>query len=388
MSLVVAFSCAPPPSCPKGTLRTVPVFLVAVEQTTTTSTMVFPAARGCELPEGTLTAMGTFIDANGATTPLTVTQLEHDPKQGKVTVSVSVLPTTTGLGELKLFVEPSLGFALMPVFIAQDGERLPVVEERQCPTGQPVTTGHFVCPADGGVEVRFQGTTVQRFEGATGPQVAGTTLWFELAVDGGLVMERHFLAASGAIERSLRSNALVSTRASNRFVNEALATRRGAVASVGEDGGLVFSPIPFTATSEIVLPEGNRLFAFKNDRWCELDGGCFPINVRSRLAGFDDVVWWEAVNPEVNARKRPVGDGGISATLPFGGGTPLTPRDLNAVFRPTWLGDAGALVAEWNADAGAVVLIRFDKPMVPTFQSRDYVGFTSAGTSRFYRLSR
>lgn len=383
--LSLACACTPAPTCPKGTVRTVPTSVYAVEGAASLDKLVFPGPRGCELPEGTLSAAGTYTEPDGTSSPLDVVRLAHKSSDGTVTVDVSFVPKRPGQGEFRLLVEPSLGLAQVPVFVAQDGSKLPAVDERSC---QPAITGHTVCVTDAGVELRFQGMATQTLPDTLAPQVVGPVLWVETKATAlGAVIERHVLSAAGPVVESRRSVAVSSSTAGVRFADETVAVRRGVLVTLDGDGGLVTTATPYAASADALTVEEQRVFSFTADRWCEVGGSCFPISARTKLAGLQREVWWESVASELNARRRPVGDGGVVATVPITATVAAARRDLNGVVRPAWQqGEVGLLVAEWLPDAG-IALWRFPHSAAPSFQSPDFIGFAlDGGVTRYYRL--
>lgn len=380
-------SCTPPPTCPKTGGRIVPTSLFALEGAATKVVMDFPAPAGCALPEGTFLVSGEFIEADGTTHPFAVDSQRHDQAVGVAHVTVSFTPRVAGLGELKVFVDPQLGIAQIPVLVARDGARLPSFEV-PCATSQASALGHHACATSAGVALWFGATQVTAFTSGLGPQIVENLLWLEVTDGGERVVERHLLLADGGVELLDRSEPFRPGNAHARYADEQRTFRAQHVA-IARDGGIALVPqrtVPSSA--DTVVAEANRAWTWTTDRWCLTDGGCLASSVRTRVAGINPEGWWDYTSPLVVLRARPFSDdAGARETLELTTGLTLSigQRDVQRTFRPTWADpDLGQLVLE-RLDGGGVLLTRFP-PAPVTFQNDALIGFGVDGGTRFFRL--
>ena len=312
--LAFAASCSPNAACPLGMGRSVPTGIFAVEGTPTAVPMTFPAPTRCALPEGTFQATGTFTDSRGQQQPLVIDSLVHVTASGAATVRVVFTPSVPGPGELKLFVDPQLGIAIVPVNVARDGTKLSVVDERSpCLEPQRTRTGLLVCQ-DAGVVVLRGGLIVASFPKASAAQVVGDVLWLQEKNDAGVSFERYLAGADGGLERSHQGSVGGVRATSLGFADEERTSTLGTTAIVQPDGGLEFVETPVAANAETVVSERDAAWRWAGDRWCAADGGCLPGN-RGKLAGLQPDVWWEFATPSLVLRHRPVADAGEFASV-------------------------------------------------------------------------
>ncbi len=371
--------------------RSVPAALFAVEGTTTSVTMSFPAPIRCALPEGTLVATGTFTDALGREQPLVIEALTHAQSSGSATVTVSFTATTPGQGELKLFVDPQLGIAFVPVTIARDGTKLPTVDERSpCPEPQRTRAGHLVCQ-DAGVAVYRGGQLVASFPKASAAQVVGDVLWVQGGADAGpLISFERFVTGDGGLALAHFGSVGGFRPPSLSFADEQRVSALGTTAIAQPDGGLEFVDTQVAVNAETVVAEGNTAWRWVVDRWCAADGGCLP-GARTKLAGVQPDVWWEFEAPSLIVHRRPIADAGGFASVPLAQGATFTTRraHVTGARRPLWNDPRqGLFLFEWRADAGGLVLTHFpDHPEV--WQGRNVIAFSlDGGVVRFYTLSQ
>ncbi|MDP1921483.1 MAG: hypothetical protein Q8L14_34905 [Myxococcales bacterium] len=390
--LLFASGCSPNVACPFGMGRSVPAALFAVEGTTTSVTMSFPAPIRCALPEGTLIATGTFTDALGQQHPLVIDSLAHAQSSGSVTVSVSFTATTPGQGELRLFVDPQLGIAFVPVTIARDGTKLPTVDERSpCPEPQRTRAGHLVCQ-DAGVAVYRGGQLVASFPKASAAQVVGDVLWVQGGADAGpLISFERFVTGDGGLALAHFGSVGGFRPPSLGFADEQRVSALGTTAIAQPDGGLEFVTTQVAVNAETVVSEDDSAWRWVVDRWCAADGGCLPGGNRTKLAGVQPDVWWEFESPSLIVHRRPIADAGGFASVPLAQGASFTSRraHVTGARRPLWNDPRqGLFLFEWRADAGGLVLTHFpDHPEV--WQGRNVIAFSlDGGVVRFYTLSQ
>lgn len=389
MLALLVTACSPNTSCPLGSGRSVPASVFAIEGVVTRVPMSFPAPTKCELPEGTLAASGTFTDAQGREQPLLIDSLSHDTRSGSVNLAVVLPATAPGSGAIKLFVDPQLGIAFVPVEVARDGTQLPSTDERVgCLEPQRTATGLVVC-VDGGVDVRRAGQPVAWYEDGFGAQVVGEVVWLQRRGDGGTVFERYLAEADGGLVASHRGVAPGARSATLRFAEADRVMTLGLTALTSPDGGLEFLDTPAGNTAETVLAEADTAWRWVTDRWCATDGGCLPGGSRGKLAGMEREVWWEFAAPQLLVHRRPVADAGAFASVPLPAGATFTTRraDLFAVRRPLWNDPReGQFLFQWRTDGGGLLLTHF--PDLPErWQGPGVIAFgLDGGVVRFYEL--
>lgn len=387
-----ASACSPNAACPLGMGRSVPTGLFAVEGTTTSVTMTFPAPTRCALPEGTFLATGTFTDVLGREQPLVIDALSHAQSSGSATVTVSFTATVPGQGELKLFVDPQLGIAFVPVNVARDGTKLPTVDERSpCPAPQRTRAGHLVC-LDAGVDVFRGGQLIASFPRASGAQVVGDVLWLQGGANAGpLLSFERFVTGDGGLALSHSGSVGGFRPPSLIYADEQRVSALGTTAVAQPDGGLEFVNSQVALNAETIVSEDNAAWRWVVDRWCAEDGGCLPGGNRTKLAGVEPEVWWEFATPSLIVHRRPIADGGGFASVPLPQGASFTTRreHVTGARRPLWNDPRqGQFLFEWRADAGGLVLTHFpDHP--ERWQGRDVIAFSlDGGVVRFYTLSQ
>jgi hypothetical protein len=390
--MVLAFTAGGSPSaaCPLGTGRAVPTGLFAIEGTKTSVTMVFPAPQRCALPEGTFQAAGTFTDVAGQQQALVVDSLEHARSSGSAKVTVSFTATGPGEGVLKLFVDPQLGIASVPVNVARDGTKLPAVDERSpCPEPQRTRAGHLVCQ-DAGVVVYRGGQLVASFPNASEAQVVGDVLWLQGGTDAGpLVSFERFVTVDGGLERSHRGSVGGFRPTSLTYADEQRASALGTTAIMQPDGGLEFITTQVALNAETVVVEPDVAWRWVIDTWCAADGGCLPAGIRTKLAGLAPDVWWEFDAPSLLVHRRPIADAGAFASVPLAQGVNFSARrtHVTGALRPLWDDpQQGQFLFEWRSDGGGLVLTHFpDRPAL--WQGLDVIAFSlDGGVVRFYGL--
>lgn len=388
--LAFATSCSPNAACPLGMGRSVPTGLFAVEGTKASVTMTFPAPTRCALPEGTFQAVGTFTDVTGQQQPLVIESLQHATSSGSATVTVSFTPSVVGTGELKLFVDPQLGIAIVPVNVARDGTKLVAVDERSpCPEPQRTRAGHLVCQ-DAGVVVHRAGQIVASFPRASAAQVVGDVLWLQRPDDAGLILfERYLAGADGGLERSHQGSVGGFRPTSLGFADEQRTSALGTTAIARSDGGLEFVDTQVALSTEAVVSESDTAWRWVVDKWCAADGGCLLGGNRTKLAGVQPDVWWEFATPSLLVHHRPIADAGAFASVPLAQGATFTTQRVNVTGarRPLWNDpQQGQFLFEWRSDAGGLVLTHF--PDLPErWQGLDVIAFgLDAGVVRFYGL--
>lgn len=347
---VLLLGCPPTPTCPLGRSRSVETVAFAVEGTLERMTMSFPAPQGCALPEGTFEASGTWTDEGLAPVPLTFENLSHDQREGLASVQLSFMPKVAGLGELKVFVDPQLGIAQVPVFVARDGTKLPFIDERPgCQAAQRSASGFIVCPdpaRDSGTLVKFDGGLVTRLDDSLA-QVVGDVVWGERREDGGYRFTRFELDGGPVPTHDgwTRQDTL-----GLRFADERALVRRGVVSVIGDDGGLqVLAAARVSAEAVVVEPE--LIWSWVNDRWCSVDGGCLPGTSGSKVAGLERDVWWESTAGQLIVHRRPIADAGSVASVPLVAAQRLSVagHPIQGTRRPTWDSPAeGQFVFDWH----------------------------------------
>lgn len=352
LMVLFATGCPPAPTCPLGRSRSVDTVAFAVEGTLERLTMTFPAPTDCALPEGTFVASGTWKDEGAAPVPLTFENLTHDQREGLASVQVSFTPKVAGLGELSVFVDPQLGIAQVPVFVARDGTKLPFVDERPgCADAQRSSSGFVICPdpaRDSGTLVKVDGGLVVRLDDSFA-QVVGDVLWAERPEDGGHRLTRYEFDG-GLVET--HQGWLRAAAGGQRFADERFTFRRGVASLTGDDGGLfVVDPAPKTPGDAVML-EPDLAWTWVSDRWCAFDGGCLPGTLGSKLAGIEPDAWWESTTAgQLLVYPRPIADAGSVASVPLAGAQRLSVAgaSIQGTRRPTW--DAptkGQFVFDWH----------------------------------------
>lgn len=350
--LLFATGCSPPPTCPLGRSRSVDTVTFGVEGTLKRLTMSFPAPKDCALPEGTFVASGTWADEGLAPLPVVFENLTHDQREGLASVQVLFTPKVVGLGELKVFIDPQLGIAQVPVFVARDGTKLPFVDERPgCTGAQRSSSGFVVCPdptRDAGTLVKLDGGLVVRLDDSFA-QVVGDVLWAERPDDGGYRVTRYVLDG-GPLETHRGWTRLATS--GQRFADERSTFRRGVAALVDDDGGLRFVEAPSRATAEALVIEPDLVWGWVGDRWCSADGGCLPGTSGSNVAGVERDVWWESTTSgQLIAYRRPIADAGSLSSVPLVAAQRLdvSGHPIHHTRRPSW--DAptdGQFVFDWH----------------------------------------
>lgn len=387
LMLLFATGCPPAPTCPLGRSRSVDTVAFGVEGTLKRLTMSFPAPKDCALPEGTFVASGTWKDEGAAPVPLTFENLTHDQREGLASVQVLFTPKVAGLGELQVFIDPQLGIAQVPVFVARDGTKLPFVDERPgCSDAQRSRSGFILCPdpaRDAGTLVKVDGGLVVRLDDSF-PQVVGDVVWAERPEDGGSRLVR-FELDGGVVET--HQGWTRGAAAGPRFADERFTFRRGVAALVGDDGGLrLVDPAPKSPGDAVVI-EPDLAWTWVNDRWCAFDGGCLPGTSGSKLAGVERDVWWESSSAgQLIVYRRPIADAGSVASVPLVAAQRLSVagHPIQGTRRPTW--DApveGQYVFDWHD--GRVRLTHFpDWQRGP--ENDDFLSFVlDGGVVRFVR---
>lgn len=385
--LLFATGCPPAPTCPLGRSRSVDTVAFGVEGTLKRMTMSFPAPKDCALPEGTFVASGTWTDEGQPPLPLVFESLSHDQREGLASVQVLFTPKVAGLGELKVFIDPQLGIAQVPVFVARDGTKLPFIDERPgCANAQRSASGFIVCPdpaRDAGTLVKLDGGLVLRLDDSFA-QVVGDVLWAERPEDGGHRITRYELDGGPVPTHD------GWTRQENlglRFADERALVRRGVALIIGDDAGLQLVPSATKATAETMVVEAERIWGWVNDRWCSDDGGCLPGTSGSKVAGVERDVWWESTTTgQLIIYRRPIADAGSVGSVPLAGAQRLSlaGHPIQGTRRPTW--DApveGQFVFDWHD--GRVRLTHF--PDWPRGEENDqYLSFVlDGGVVRFVR---
>ncbi|MDP3232804.1 MAG: hypothetical protein Q8S33_23475 [Myxococcales bacterium] len=390
--LLCAGGCSPNVACPFGTGRSVPAALFAVERTTTSVSMSFPAPIRCALPEGTFLATGTFTDVLGQQQPLVIDALAHVQSSGSANVTVSFTATVPGPGQLKLFVDPQLGIVNVPVNVARDGTKLPTVDERSpCPEPQRTRAGHLVCQ-DAGVTVFRGGQLVGSFPRAAGAQVVGDVLWVQGDADAGpLLSFERFVTRDGGLALSHSGSVGGFRPSSLSFADEQRVSALGTTAITQPDGGLEFVTTQVAVNAETVVSEDDTAWRWVVDRWCAADGGCLPGGARTKLAGVQPEVWWESTAVSLFVHRRPIADAGAFDAVPLAQGASFATRrtHITGARRPLWDDPRqGQFLFEWRADAGGLVLTHFPDHR-ELWQGRDVIAFSlDGGVVRFYTLSQ
>lgn len=392
-ALAVAFAalsaCAPAPTCRMGGGRSVPVSVVAVAGEVTRVPLAFPAPTNCALPEGTFTAAGTYTDATGQPAPVLIDGLAHDTRRGSASLAVVFTPPSPGAGELRVFVDPQLGLATIPVYVARDGRALRAVDEpRECAEPQRTAGGLVVC-ADGGVQVR-RGSAVETFPQAQAALVIGHVVWLEHRDDGGVAFERLEEDDDGGLRRTHHAPVPTPRPVMLRYADADRFTSLGLTALPSPDGGLELVTTSGTSVSEATLSEPDRAWRWSSNRWCAADGGCFAPNSGARLVGVEASVWWEYARSALFVHRRPLADAGAVATIvPPTSVSAMRRADLRAVRRPTLTVPArgpGLFVLEWSPDGGGLLLTRFEET-VELGQGPGSIAFAlDGGLVRFYEL--
>lgn len=382
-----AMGCPPTPTCPLGRSRSVDTVAFATEGTLKRLTMSFPAPQDCELPEGTFMASGTWADEGAAPVPLTFENLTHDTREGLASVRLSFSPKVAGLGELKVFIDPQLGIAQVPVFVARDGTKLPFIDERPaCTAAQRSRSGFVVCPdpaSDSGTLVKLDGGLVVRLDDSFA-QVVGDVLWAEQPNDGGVRVTRYVLDG-GPLETHRGWTRLATL--GQRFSDERSTFRRGVAALLGDDGGLRLVEAPSRATAEAFVIEPDLVWGWLNDRWCSADGGCLADTSGSKAAGVERDVWWEfTTTTQLIVHRRPIADAGSLSSVPLAGGQRLnlSGRPIHGTRRPVWDAPAeGQFVFDWHD--GRVRLTHFPD-WARGEENDDFLSFVlDGGVVRFVR---
>lgn len=350
--LLLATGCPPTPTCPLGRSRSVDTVAFGVEGTLKRMTMSFPAPTDCALPEGTFVASGTWTDEGAAPQPLTFEKLTHDLREGVASVQVLFTPKVAGLGELKVFIDPQLGIAQVPVFVARDGTKLPFIDERPgCAGAQRSTSGFVLCPdptRDSGTLVKLDGGLVVRLDDSFA-QVVGDVVWAERPEDGGVLLTRYVLDG-GPMETHQGWTRFATL--GQGFADERSTFRRGVLALVGDDAGLRFVQAQSRATADALVVEPDLIWGWVNDRWCSADGGCLPGTSGSKPAGLEREVWWESTTSgQLIVYRRPIADAGSVASVPLVAAQRLSlaGQSIQGTRRPTW--DApveGQFVFDWH----------------------------------------
>ncbi|MDP1922359.1 MAG: hypothetical protein Q8L14_39330 [Myxococcales bacterium] len=357
----LALGCSPAvPRCPLGSpvLRSVPESILAVAGVRQELVFTFPGPLGCELPAGTLEARASLRSLDGTANELAIEQPQHDLVTGKVTVSLAFTSTEVTSGSsVELSVEPNLGIARIPLFIAHDGRELPSVEDiSRCPSPARTRSGLVVCEhrgADGGVTVWNKGTLVATLHLAQNVAVEGDVVWLEQSQDAGRVLRRFDTSDGGLV---MTASVPVTTQGVELTYADEVRYYRGDLFAYVVDGGGIetFVTIPAPAT-HARLADGLVGWQFAFGTRCREDGGCDQLPHRASVVGIDaDTVLFRR-GRDLWAYARPYADDRLLGSFqpPIYNEPKATNRGAPLAVFPE---KRGNFLVQWNRDAGVPVL--------------------------------
>lgn len=389
----LALGCSPEVRrCSLGSpvLRSVPEAILAVVGVRQELVFTFPGPLGCELPVGTLTARASLRRLDGTANDLPIDLPQHDLLTGKVTVSLAFTSTEVTSGSsVELSVEPNLGLARIPLFIAHDGRELPSIEETShCPSPARTRSGLVVCEhmlSDGGVTVWSNGTLVATLHLAQNVAVEGDVVWLEQSHDAGRLLRRFETGDGGLV---MTASVPVTTRGVEITYADEARYYRGDLFAYVVDGGAIetFVTTPAPAT-HARLADGLVGWQFAFGTRCRADGGCDQLPNRASVVGMgaDTVLFRQG--RDLWAYARPYADERLLGSFlpPFQNEPRPTSRGVPLAVFPE---KRGNFLVQWNRDAGVPVLtwLPFGSAI---WASGQFVAFeVDAGVVRFVDYRR